>query len=79
MNINDLRAKGRALSETNGSDHYRLSKLQPIELTFSLGHGDGFCLGNIIKYASRYTHTNDRRDLIKIIDYATLLLGRNHG
>jgi hypothetical protein len=40
------------------------------------GHGVGFCVGNIIKYAQRYGKKGgyNRKDLMKIIHYAIFLL-----
>jgi hypothetical protein len=57
--------------------HYSMNKIQSTEFIFDAGHGEGFCLGNIIKYAQRYGKKNgkDRADLLKIIHYAIILLG----
>ena len=40
------------------------------------GHGQGFCVGNIMKYAMRYGKKNgsDTLDLHKIIHYAIIAL-----
>ena len=57
--------------------HYSMNKIQSTEFIFDAGHGDGFCLGNIIKYAQRYGKKNGKNtdDLLKIIHYAIILLG----
>lgn len=57
--------------------HYSMNKIQSTEFIIDAGHGDGFCLGNIIKYAQRYGKKNgkNRDDLLKIIHYAIILLG----
>ena len=57
--------------------HYSMNKIQSTEFIFDAGHGEGFCLGNIIKYDKRYGKKNgkDRADLLKIIHYAIILLG----
>ena len=34
--------------------HYSMNKIQSTEFIFDAGHGDGFCLGNIIKYSQRF-------------------------
>ena len=34
--------------------HYSMNKIQSTEFIFDAGHGEGFCSGNIIKYAQRY-------------------------
>ena len=31
--------------------HYSMNKIQSTEFIIDAGHGEGFCLGNIIKYA----------------------------
>ena len=38
------------------------------------GHGTGFCMGNIMKYAKRYGKKGgyNRKDLMKIIHYAII-------
>ena len=57
--------------------HYGKNKIQTTEFVFDAGHGEGFCLGNIIKYAQRYGKKNGKNeeDLLKIIHYAIILLG----
>jgi len=57
--------------------HYSMNKIQSTEFIFDSGHGEGFCLGNIIKYAQRYGKKDgkNKEDLLKIIHYAIMLLG----
>jgi len=57
--------------------HYSNNKIQSTEFIMDAGHGEGFCLGNIIKYAQRYGKKGgkNRDDLLKIIHYAVILLG----
>ena len=57
--------------------HYSMNKIQSTEFIFDAGHGEGFCLGNIIKYAQRYGKKDgkNRDDLLKILHYAVILLG----
>ena len=57
--------------------HYSMNKIQSTEFIVDAGHGEGFCLGNIIKYAQRYGKKNgkNRDDLLKIIHYAIILMG----
>jgi len=57
--------------------HYSMNNIQSTEFIFDAGHGEGFCLGNIIKYAQRYGKKNgkNRDDLLKILHYAVILLG----
>ena len=58
--------------------HYGSGKFQATEVIFEAQHGEGFCIGNIMKYAQRYGKKNgyDERDLYKIIHYAIMLLGQ---
>ena len=58
--------------------HYSMEKIQSTEFIFDAGHGEGFCLGNIIKYAQRYGKKNGKNtdDLLKILHYAVMLLGK---
>ena len=57
--------------------HYSMNKIQSTEFIFDAGHGEGFCQGNIIKYAQRYGKKDGRneQDLLKILHYAIILLG----
>ena len=59
--------------------HYGTSKIQTTEFVFDAGHGEGFCIGNIIKYAQRYgkKYGNNPDDLLKIIHYTIFLLGEH--
>ena len=57
--------------------HYAQAKTQTTEIVFENGHGEGFCIGNIIKYAQRFGKKDGRndKDLYKVIHYAIILLG----
>lgn len=57
--------------------HYSSNKIQTTEFVFDAGHGEGFCMGNIIKYAQRYGKKNgkNKEDLLKLIHYAIILMG----
>ena len=56
--------------------HYAQNKVQSTEFINDAGHGEGFCIGNIIKYAQRYGKKRgyNRDDLTKIIHYAIIML-----
>ena len=61
------------------SKHYAQSEIQATEFINATGYGEGFCLGNIIKYAQRFgkkgtTVAEKEKDLFKIIHYAVILL-----
>ena len=61
--------------------HYSKSKFQATEFIIDAGHGEGFCIGNILKYAQRYGKKNgkNRADLLKVIHYAIIALNLNNG
>jgi len=56
--------------------HYSLNKFQATEFIIDSGHGEGFCIGNILKYAQRYGKKEgcNRKDLLKVIHYAIMAL-----
>ena len=56
-----------------------LASVQATEFILDGGHGDGFCIGNIMKYAQRYGKKDgyNRKDLLKIIHYAIIAI-HNH-
>ena len=58
------------------SSHYAQNKIQSTEFITDAGHGEGFCIGNIIKYAQRYGKKNgyNREDLKKIVHYAIIMM-----
>tara|TARA_E500000178_G_C16879599_1_gene688336 strand:- start:289 stop:576 length:288 start_codon:yes stop_codon:yes gene_type:complete len=56
--------------------HYSKNNFQATEFIIDGGHGEGFCIGNIMKYAQRYGKKNgrDKNDLLKVIHYAIIML-----
>jgi len=56
--------------------HYSKNKFQSMEFIVDCSHGDGFCMGNIIKYAQRYgkKEGKNKKDLLKIMHYAIIAL-----
>ena len=56
--------------------HYATGKIQSTELILDTGHGLGFTIGNIIKYAQRYGKKDgfNKKDLYKVIHYAIIAL-----
>jgi len=73
--INELRLY---IDATYGNGHYSSDKFQATEFIIDGGHGTGFCIGNILKYAQRYgkkgTHEDARADLLKVLHYALIAL-----
>ena len=60
-------------------EHYSKNKYQATEFIIDGGHGEGFCIGNIMKYAQRYGKKNgkDRSDLLKVLHYGIIALHVN--
>jgi hypothetical protein len=58
--------------------HYSRDKFQATEFIIDGGHGTGFCIGNVLKYAQRYgkkgTSSDARKDLMKVLHYALIQL-----
>jgi len=58
--------------------HYSVNKFQATEFVIDGGHGTGFCIGNVLKYAQRYgkkgTESDARKDLMKVLHYALIQL-----
>jgi len=56
--------------------HYSKNKFQSTEFIIDCGHGMGFALGNVLKYAQRYGKKDgfNRSDLMKILHYALIAL-----
>ena len=73
--IDELR---RYIDKTYGNGHYSSDKFQATEFIIDGGHGTGFCIGNILKYAQRYgkkgTPEDARADLLKVLHYAIIAL-----
>jgi len=59
-------------------EHYSRTKFQATEFIIDSGHGSGFCVGNVLKYAQRYGRKGNpddwRKDLMKVIHYAIIQL-----
>jgi hypothetical protein len=60
-------------------EHYSQNKFQATEFIMDSGHGEGFCIGNIMKYAQRYGNKDghNRKDLMKVLHYAIMAI-HNH-
>ena len=58
------------------SGHYATDKYQATDIIIDSGFGEGFCMGNIIKYCKRYGRKNgkNRDDIMKILHYAIIML-----
>ena len=58
------------------SEHYSKNKFQSTEFIIDCGHGEGFALGNVLKYVQRYGKKSgrNRADLLKVLHYAIIAL-----
>ncbi len=66
----------KAYIDSTYDAHYSKSKFQATEFIIDGGHGEGFCIGNIMKYAQRYGKKGgkNRSDLLKVIHYGIIAL-----
>ena len=73
-NEGDLIAEIKDYIDGTYGEHYSTNNYQATEFIIDGGHGEGFCIGNIMKYAQRYGKKNgyNRKDLMKIIHYAII-------
>ena len=53
--------------------HYSQGKYQATDIIIDAGHGEGFSIGNIMKYAMRCGKKDEKRkELMKIIHYGII-------
>lgn len=68
----------RSYIDSTYDQHYSKNNFQATEFIIDGGHGTGFCIGNVLKYAQRYgrkgTPDDWRKDLMKVIHYAIIQL-----
>tara|TARA_Y100000593_G_C4223694_1_gene293280 strand:+ start:685 stop:936 length:252 start_codon:yes stop_codon:yes gene_type:complete len=56
-------------------DHYNTGKIEVIDFIKDLGMAEDFCVGNAIKYISRYKHKeNPLEDIKKAVWYLNYLV-----
>ena len=77
-NEGDLIAEFKNYIDSTYSQHYSRDQFQATEIIIDCGHGTGFCIGNVMKYAQRYgkkgTPSDARKDLLKVLHYALIQL-----
>ena len=60
------------------TQHYSNGKYQATDMIIDAGHGEGFAVGNIMKYIQRYgkkgTREDARKDLLKVLHYGIIAL-----
>ena len=78
FNEDNLLNELRDYIDNTYSGHYNKKRFQAAEFVIDTGHGVGFAVGNILKYAQRYKNKGDeedqRKDILKILHYAIILL-----
>lgn len=77
-NEGDLLRQITEYVDSTYDEHYSQNKFQATEFIIDGGHGVGFTIGNIMKYAQRYGHKGNpedwRKDLMKVIHYAIIAM-----
>lgn len=75
-NEGDLIGQLREYVDGTYDQHYSKNKFQATEFIIDSGHGMGFCIGNIMKYAQRYGNKDghNRKDIMKVLHYALMCL-----
>ena len=76
FNEDDYLVELKKYINTTYDEHYAQNKYQATDVIIDSGHGIGFCVGNIFKYAKRYGLKNGyaRSDLLKILHYTIIAL-----
>lgn len=73
---------GGRLDNVNHPAHYTQGRFETIEVIEDSLSGDGFegyCVGNVLKYVTRYRHKNGIEDLKKARWYLDRLIGFMEG
>lgn len=76
FNENELIGELQDYIDSTYSAHYSRNKFQSTEFIIDCGHGQGFALGNVLKYVQRYGKKDgyNRADLMKVLHYALIAL-----
>jgi hypothetical protein len=76
FNENELIHELKEYIDSTYSAHYSRNKFQSTEFIIDCGHGQGFALGNVLKYVQRYGKKDgyNRADLMKVLHYALIAL-----
>ena len=76
FNEGELIDQLREYIDSTYDGHYSKNKFQSTEFIIDCGHGEGFALGNVLKYVQRYGKKNgkNRADLLKVLHYAIIAL-----
>jgi len=78
FNEGELIAQFQEYVDSTYNAHYSKNKFQATEFIIDGGHGTGFCVGNVLKYAQRYgkkgNSADARKDMMKVLHYALIQL-----
>ena len=78
FNEGDLINEFKEYIDSTYNGHYSKNNFQATEFIIDGGHGIGFSLGNVMKYAQRYgkkgSEEDARKDLMKVLHYALIAL-----
>ena len=78
FNEDKLLAEFKQYIDGTYNAHYSKEKFQATEFIVDSGHGTGFMIGNVMKYAQRYgkkgSDADARKDLLKVLHYALMQL-----
>lgn len=78
FNEGDLISEFKEYIDSTYNGHYSKNNFQATEFIIDGGHGIGFSLGNVMKYAQRYgkkgSEEDARKDLMKVLHYALIAL-----
>ncbi len=78
FNEDKLLAEFKEYIDGTYNAHYSKEKFQATEFIVDSGHGTGFMIGNVMKYAQRYgkkgSNADARKDLLKVLHYALMQL-----
>ena len=78
FNEDKLLAEFKEYIDGTYNAHYSKEKFQATEFIVDSGHGTGFMIGNVMKYAQRYgkkgSDADARKDLLKVLHYAIMQL-----
>lgn len=72
-----IEIKETALDKQIGSNHYKLTAIQPIEYIHA--NNLSFCEGNVVKYITRHRNKNREEDVRKALHYCQLILKLEYG
>ena len=75
-NEGEILQKLKEYIDSTYDGHYSKNAFQATEFIIDGGHGEGFCIGNIMKYAQRYGKKDgkNKSDLLKVIHYGIIAL-----